>query len=71
MVTFCVFEAIVKFVVAAPLALTTQVPAPVELSVAVFAVKLAIEHGPLETLKVSVELSVFVVLALTMKLGPR
>jgi hypothetical protein len=46
MVTFCVFEAALKFVVAAPLALTTQVPAPVELNVA----PLTKAHGPLTTL---------------------
>ena len=68
MVTFWVPEAAVKFVVAATLAWTTQVPAPEELSVAEVAVVLTIAQGPLETLKPSVPLEL--VVAVTVKLGP-
>ena len=45
-VTLCVFDPAVKFVVAAVLAFTTQVPAPVELKL----LPLTNAHGPLMTL---------------------
>jgi len=64
--TDCVFVAALKFAVAAPLALTTQAPALLELNVD----PLIKAHGPLTTLYVSAELSVFVVVALTEKLPP-
>jgi len=66
-VTSCVAVDALKFVVAAPLACTLHVPAPLELNVA----PLASAHGPLRALYVSVALSVFVVVALTVKLPPR
>jgi hypothetical protein len=65
-VTLWSAEAARKFAVSAPLALTTHVPAPVELNVA----PLTSVHGPLTRLYVSVELSVFVVVALTVKFPP-
>lgn len=65
-VTFWVLEAALKFVVAAPDACTTHVPAPVELNVD----PLTKLHGPLTLLYVSVELSVLVVVALTLQFAP-
>ena len=65
--TLCWADAALKLAVAAPSACTTQVPAPVELKVA----PLTNVHGPLTLLYVSVELSVFVVVALTVKFGPK
>ena len=66
-VTLCCCEAARKFVVAAPSARTTQVPAPEELNVA----PLTNAHGPLTRLYVNVEFSLFVVEALTVKFPPR
>jgi hypothetical protein len=59
-------EAARKFTVSAPLALSTHVPAPLELNVA----PLTSAHGPLTWLYVNAELSVFVVVALTVKFPP-
>lgn len=60
-------DAAVKFVVAAPMARTTQVPAPVDLNV----LPLTGAQGPLTALYVSALLSVLVVVALTVKFPPR
>ena len=67
---FCVFKPAVKFVVVAVLAITTQVPAPLELNVPVVVVALTKAHGPLTALRVSAPSELFAV-RVTVKLPPR
>ena len=70
MMTFCVFDPAMKFVVAAVLAFTTQVPAPLELNVAAVAVALTKAHGPPVVVNVSAPSELFAV-RVTTKLPPK